>query len=75
MSLHSPRPRAESDKGIGRKLEAIGQSMESVTTQEDLVDFLNNPENAQRVNGLVEDVRDALMGYQVRTQTTYSHHS
>ena len=31
----------------------------------DLVDFLNNPEDAQRLNGLVEDIRYALVDYQV----------
>jgi len=41
-----------------------------MTTQEDLAHFLKNPENAQRVNGLVEDTRYALMDYQVRTLKT-----
>jgi hypothetical protein len=41
--------------------------MDSMTTQKDLADFLNNPENAQRLNGLVEDIRYALMDYQVCT--------
>jgi len=39
--------------------------MGSVATQEGLVLFLGIPKNAQEVNGLVEDVRDALMDYQV----------
>jgi len=39
--------------------------MESITTQEDLALFLKNPENAQKLNGLVEDIRDALIEYQV----------
>jgi len=39
--------------------------MGSVATQEDLAIFLGVPENAQKVNGLVEDIRDALMDYQV----------
>jgi len=39
--------------------------MGSVATQEDLASFLGAPENAQKVNGLVEDIRDALMDYQV----------
>jgi len=41
--------------------------MDSMTSQEDLADLLKNPENAQKVNGLVEDVRYALISYQVRT--------
>ena len=52
--------------GVSRELEEIGRAMNSMTTEDDLADFLNNPENAQRLNGLVEDVRYALMDYQVR---------
>jgi len=44
--------------------------MDSMTSQKDLSHFLNNPENAQNVNGLVEDVRYALIDYQVRTPKT-----
>jgi len=38
-----------------------------MTTQEDVAYFLNNPENAQKLNSLVEDIRHALMDYQVCT--------
>ena len=34
-------------------------------TQMDLTDFLKDPENAQKLNSLVEDIRYALMNYQV----------
>ena len=50
---------------MARKLEEIGQAMGSVATQEDLAPFLGIPKNVQKVNGLVEDIRDALMDYQV----------
>jgi len=43
--------------------------MESLTIQDNLVDFLNDPENAQRVDDLVEDISYALMDYQVCTAT------
>jgi len=39
--------------------------MDSMTTRKDLAHVLKNPENAQKVNGLVEDVRYALTDYQV----------
>ena len=39
--------------------------MNSMTTQEDFADSLKDPENAQRLNNLVEDVRYALMDYRV----------
>ena len=50
--------------GVSRELEEIGRAMNSMT-ENNLADFLNDPENAQRLNGLVEDVRYALMDYQV----------
>jgi len=37
----------------------------SVATQEDLALSLGISENAHKLNGLVEDIRDALMDYQV----------
>ena len=36
-----------------------------MTNQKDLALFLKTPENAQKVNGLVQDIRYALMDYQV----------
>ena len=48
-----------------RKLRDIGQAMSSITTQKELADLLKDPENAQRLNSLVEDVRYALMDYRV----------
>ena len=41
--------------------------MDLITTQNELANFLKNPENAQELNGLVEDIRWALMDYQVYT--------
>ena len=41
--------------------------MDSMTTQNNLGNFLKNPENAQELNGLVEDIRCALMDYWVCT--------
>jgi len=51
-------------------LEEIGQAMDSMTSQKDFSHFLKSPENAQKVNGLVEDVRYALIDYQVHTPKT-----
>jgi len=47
--------------------------MDSVTTQKDLADFFKNPDNAREVNGLVEDIRSALIDYQVRAPKDISH--
>jgi len=38
-----------------------------MTTQNDIAQFLSNTENAQKLNGLVDDIREAVMDYQVRT--------
>ena len=51
--------------GASRKLKEIGKAMNSITTQEDLADFLKVPGNAQGLNSLVEDIRYALIDYQV----------
>ena len=37
-----------------------------MTTQKDIAQFLNNTENAQKLNDLVDDIREAVMDYQVR---------
>jgi len=39
--------------------------MELTATQKDLSLFLKNSENAQKLNGLVQDIGYALMEYQV----------
>lgn len=37
-----------------------------MNTQGSAVRFLRNAENAKKLNGLVDDVREAVMDYQVR---------
>jgi len=41
--------------------------MDPITTKKDLALFLKKPENAQKLNDLVQDIRYALMDYQVCT--------
>lgn len=53
--------------GIIRKLKEVGQALGSMASQHNLVDFLDDPENAQWVNYLVEDIRYAMMDYWVCT--------
>jgi len=66
VSPHCLRSRAKSDAtGIDRRLKEIGQDMDPMTTQKDLALFLKKPENAQKLNGLVQDIRYAVMDYQV----------
>jgi hypothetical protein len=48
-------------------LKEAGETLDSVISQEDLVQFLNDTENAEELNILVEDIRNALLAYQVCT--------
>jgi len=52
--------------GITRRLEDVRQALEPTITQKDIAQFLNNTENAQKLNDLVDDIREAVMDYQVR---------
>jgi len=53
--------------GVARKLEGVRQALDLMATQKNIVQFLNNPDNAQKLNDLVDDIREAVMDYQVRT--------
>jgi hypothetical protein len=50
---------------IARKLEEVHQDLTQLMGQCMAVEFLTNTENAQRINGLVEDIREVMMDYQV----------
>ena len=52
---------------IIRKLDDVRQVLDPMATRNDIVQFLSNAENAQRLNDLVDDIREAVMDYQVRT--------
>jgi len=51
--------------GMTRKLDKICQGLALPAEQGDVMRFLANVENAQRINSLVEDTQEALMEYQV----------
>ena len=53
--------------GIARKLGDIHRDLTSLAEQGKVAGFLANTENARRINGLVEDIRDTMMDYQVST--------
>jgi hypothetical protein len=50
---------------IGRKLEDIRQDLALLGEQGKTKGFINNIENADKLGGVVDDVRDVLMDYQV----------
>jgi len=56
---------AESGIGITRKLEHVCQGLALPVKEGEVMGFLANTENAQRINSLVEDIHEALMDYQV----------
>ena len=51
--------------GIVRKLEDIRQDLARLSEQGKTVGFLVNTENAQRINDVVEDIREVMLDYQV----------
>ena len=55
----------DSQMEIDRKLENIHQDLTRLGEQGKTKGFFNNVENADELGGLVEDVRDAVMNYQV----------
>ena len=50
---------------IGRKLQNILQGLELLAKQGAVEGFLNNPKNTEKLSGLVGDIGDTVMDYQV----------
>ena len=50
---------------FGRKLEHIRQELALLAEEGKVKGFFNNVDNADRLGGLVEDIRDVMMDYQV----------
>jgi len=51
--------------GIARKLEDVHQDLRLLSEQGRAQGFFDNIKNADKLAGLVEDIRDAVMDYQV----------
>ena len=51
--------------GIGRKLQDLRCDLVLLEEQGKVEGFFNNVENADKLSGLVEDIRDAMLDYQV----------
>jgi len=71
VSLQYHRLNVEFNVGMTRKLENICQGLALPAEQGEIKRFLDNTENVQRINSLVENVHEALMGYQVCMATTH----
>ena len=50
---------------IGSKLQDIRRDLALLEEQGKVKGFFNNVKNADKLNGLVEDIRDAMVEYQV----------
>jgi len=50
---------------IGRKLQDIRQGLAPLEEQWKVEGFFNNVTNADKLSGLAEDIRDAMIDYQV----------
>ena len=53
--------------GIARELKGVSRELALLARQGKIAGFLANAENAQRINDLVEDIRQVIMDYQVCT--------
>jgi len=54
---------------IGRKLQGVLQGLELLAKQGNTEGFLDNPKNAEKLRGLVGDISDAVMDYQVCSES------
>ena len=55
----------DSQTRADRKLEDIHQDLITLGSQGKAKGFFNNVKNADKLGGLVEDIRDAMVDYQV----------
>ena len=51
--------------GIARQLEDVLRDLTPLAEQGKVVGFLANVKNAGKISSLIEDIRNAIMGYQV----------
>ena len=54
---------------VSRKLEEVHQELDLLAGQGETAGFLANAETTQKISGLVEDIREVMMDYQVRALT------
>ena len=55
---------------MNRKLRDVGRDLAPLKKQGKVGGFFNNAENAGKLNSLVEEIRDAMMEYQVHGSAT-----
>ena len=57
---------------LDRKLDDVLQDLIPLAEQGKVTRFLNSAEDADKLGGLVEDIRDAMMDYQVHPQNYHT---
>ena len=57
--------------GITRRLEGVRLDLTTLAEQGKIESFLNNAGDANKLGGLLEDIRDAIMDYQVCTSPSH----
>ena len=55
------------------KLETILKDLEPLAQRGKITRFINSTEDEDKLSGMVEDIRDAIMEYQVCQQRVCSH--
>ena len=64
--MHTVRGQAASlTHGASRKLQDVSRDLVLLEKQGKVEGFFSNAENAGKLSSLVEDIRDAMMEYQV----------
>ena len=58
---------------LARKLDDILQDLIPLERRGKVAQFLNSTEDVDMLSGLVEDIRDTMMDYQVCLQSACSH--
>ena len=54
-----------------RKLESIREDLDLIVEQGKIEGFLKSVGNADRLGGMLDDIRDTMMEYQVRALSTH----
>ena len=62
--------RIQPSSEISRKLEKALQELEPLAERGKITGFLNNVKDAETLTGIADDIRDAMIDYQVRDATT-----
>ena len=53
-------------------MDKVLEDLKPWAKEDKLMDFVHNAENVGKLTGLADDIRDAMMDYQVRTRTPYT---